>query len=213
MMEQSTACQVLLRPLCGSEEHFENRKLSLEQGRPVARRTTITINLHPIILSFTEHTHLAQTPPRTFHLLPVYTPFSLSSSPPIWQCQPLHLPSFFLSFLPSVPIHLHCQHSISLVRLSCQDEWQHWPPGTCCFINMVDSSASAVWPQKQLQYVAGRFSLPLNTKLLEDSCRVDTTSSTTTPSGACIFSSNDTQLLKICKSLCILLNIIKILSG
>ena len=70
----------------------------------------------PIILSFTDPAHLAQTPHSpSVRPLPVYTPFSFSSPPPIWQCQPPHLPSFFLSFLPSAPIHPPCRHSISLV--------------------------------------------------------------------------------------------------
>lgn len=114
----------------------------------------------------------------------------LSPSPLLHPSGSASLCTFRLSFLPSPCAHpstLSARH-----QSCCQDEWQHWPPGTCCFINMADSSGSAVWPLKQLQYVAGRFSLPRNTKLLEDSCRVDTTGSTTTPSGACVLPSEDT---------------------
>lgn len=100
--------QPFLRPLCGSEEHFENRKLSLEQGRPAVRRTTITINLHPIILSFTDPTHLAQKTPLALSIClstaSLYT-FLRSSPPPIWLCQPPHLPSFFPSFPLCPSIH------------------------------------------------------------------------------------------------------------
>lgn len=123
-------CRPFLRPLCGSEEHFENRKLSLEQGRPVAHRTTITISLHPIILSFTDPTHLGPTPHRTFHL-------SI-------RCQFTHLPppghaslyTFRLSFLPVPPCpSIHAVSTPSVVsRLSGQDEWQRCLADTCCFI-------------------------------------------------------------------------------
>jgi len=137
-----------LRPLCGSEEHFKNHKLSLEQGKPVVRRTTITINLHPIILSFTDPAHLALTPPRTFHqsICCQFTHLSARPLPSTHLHAQASAPSIFLSFLPSTPIHPHCQHSISLVRLSCKDEWQCLSPGLCCFINMTDSSGPTVWP-------------------------------------------------------------------
>lgn len=116
-------CQPFLRPLCGSEEHFENRKLSLEQGRPMARRTTITINLHPIILSHTDPGHLAQIPPRTFHLSFCCQFTHLSPSSPLHPSGSASVRTFRLSFLPSLRAH---PSALSALHQSCLTELSGW---------------------------------------------------------------------------------------
>lgn len=127
-----------LRPLCHSEEHFANRKLSLERGgwwrtgQPSASAYTPLYS--PLL---TLHT-MAQALPHQSKCWQ-FTQF-LRRSPPPDLAVPASAPSVSLSFLRSAPIHPRCQHSISLTQLGCQNEWQRWPPGTCCFINTTDCS-------------------------------------------------------------------------
>lgn len=98
-------CQPFLRPLCGSKVTL--RKPQVIIGTEEACGAQDDHHHHPTphyTLFYWPHTPCAN---HTSHFpsvrrLPVCTPFSFCSPPPIWQCQAPHLPSCFPSF-PACP--------------------------------------------------------------------------------------------------------------
>lgn len=89
----------------------------------MARKTTITIILHPIILSFTDPTHLAQTTPRIFHLSAGCQFAHLSPSALLRPSGSARLRTFHLAFLPSQRAH---PSTLSALHQSCLPGLSGW---------------------------------------------------------------------------------------